>query len=168
MDIVPTILAAVDAAEPWHPLDGVDLSPFVRGSEEGPPHDALFWRRWADPPNLPHLAVKRADGWKLYKHRKQFAELYHIPSDPGEEVNFLANGWECDPRARSLATALLDDWNEWHAGTQPNQTTHGQYWAAVEDRGSLSAQPWLVWTRLRDIDPHQLAAEDALPECRSG
>ena len=57
---MPTLAAAAGAALPEKPLDGVDLLPYLRGEQAGPPHETLFWRAG------PNRAVRRGD-WKLWQ-----------------------------------------------------------------------------------------------------
>ena len=60
LDLLPTFAAAAGAPQPEKPLDGVDLLPYVRGEQAGPPHEALFWRAG------PNRAVRRGH-WKLWE-----------------------------------------------------------------------------------------------------
>ena len=60
LDLLPTFAAAAGAPLPEKPLDGVDLLPYVRGEQAGPPHEVLFWRAG------PNRAVRRGD-WKLWE-----------------------------------------------------------------------------------------------------
>ena len=60
LDLLPTFAAAAGASLPEKPLDGVDLLPYVRGEQTGPPHEMLFWRAG------PNRAVRRGD-WKLWE-----------------------------------------------------------------------------------------------------
>ena len=118
LDISATVLKLADATseDPNRPIDGVDLDPFLRGAEEGPPHQALFWRHWRSG----GYAVRSGDD-KLIKDRRGLGGipktiqdtgesplLFNLMSDLSESQDLLAD----DPQtARELASL----WNEWNA-----------------------------------------------------
>ena len=118
LDISSTVLKLADATseDPNRPIDGVDLDPFLRGAEEGPPHQALFWRHWRSG----GYAVRSGDD-KLIKDRRGLGGipktiqdtgesplLFNLMSDLSESQDLLAD----DPQtARELASL----WNEWNA-----------------------------------------------------
>lgn len=84
-DVFSTVAAAAGVAVPAdRVIDGVDLLPFVNGSRNGPPHEALFWR------SGPYRAVREGP-WKL-----QITELprqdwlFNLRDDPGEKNNLAA------------------------------------------------------------------------------
>jgi arylsulfatase A-like enzyme len=60
LDIVPTALAAAGATHAEVALDGVDVSPYLSGEIEAPPHEQLFWRVG------PNVAVREGN-WKLWR-----------------------------------------------------------------------------------------------------
>ncbi len=114
LDILPTALAAAGvAAKPEWKLDGVNLLPFLKGENNGAPHDALFWRFGAQ------MAVRMGD-WKLVKGpgggagieeaaRATLvgAELYNLKDDIGEKTNLASGNPE---KVRELAAA----WTKWN------------------------------------------------------
>ena len=118
LDISATVLKLADATseDPNRPIDGVNLDPFLRGAEEGPPHQALFWRHWRSG----GYAVRSGDD-KLIKDRRGLGGipktiqdtgesplLFNLMSDLSESQDLLAD----DPQtARELASL----WNEWNA-----------------------------------------------------
>lgn len=82
MDLFSTVAAAAGAALPAdRPIDGVDLMPYLSGSNPGQPHDALFFR------SGPYQVVI-AGGWKLQvtEHPKK-NWLYKLDDDPTEQNN---------------------------------------------------------------------------------
>ena len=108
LDIAATALAlAGSAVDSDRPLDGVNLDPFVRGSETGSPHKALFWRQSAWDPNRTTLAV-RSDRTKLVKDNSdEEMQLFNLAEDPGETTNLLDGNTEA-------ATRLVELWNAWN------------------------------------------------------
>jgi arylsulfatase A-like enzyme len=79
-------------------IDGVDLIPFAAGDPAGAPHQALFWR------SGPYRAVRAGD-WKLQVSQHPPKRwLFHLASDPTEQVNLA----EREPRRVAALTALLD------------------------------------------------------------
>ncbi len=64
LDILPTALAATrrPVPKPDH-CNGVDLMPYLKGQNESPPHEKLFWRFG------PQKAVRRGS-WKLVDWRE--------------------------------------------------------------------------------------------------
>ncbi len=89
VDLAPTILGLFGVPTPEN-LAGRDLGPVLRG-DEVPADEALYlteatWEvKWG----------VRTDEWKLIKvldpgvHGMKADELYHLPSDPGEETNVV-------------------------------------------------------------------------------
>ena len=95
LDLFPTIChAAGIKLPPEISLDGVDLTPFIKGTVSGSPHDTLFWS------NGPNCAVRHRD-WKLVKSYDSIW-LFNLASDIGESKNLAKSEVE------SLATELLE------------------------------------------------------------
>ena len=114
LDVGATALALAGAEQdPQRPLDGVDLTPYVRGEREDRPHEAVFWRQWNIQHGLITYAVRSGD-MKLVKDELDgVAALYDLATDPGETRDLAA---ERPEDARRLA--LL--WNDWTAGVPGN------------------------------------------------
>jgi arylsulfatase A-like enzyme len=79
LDLMPTFLAAAGVQiDPAWNLDGVNLLPFLEGTNDQPPHEFLFWRfgeQWA---------VRKGD-WKLVKaDDRRRPKLYNLRADIGE------------------------------------------------------------------------------------
>ncbi len=103
LDILPTILAAVGAkTQPAKTLDGVDLVPYLTGTNSEIPHDKLFWRfgqQWA----------VRSGDWKLVNARggSGSAELYDLAADIGESKDLAKEKPEIVEKLRAEYAA----WN---------------------------------------------------------
>lgn len=79
LDVVPTVVAAtggqlLDQAD----LDGVNLLPYLTGTKQERPHEALYWRFG------PQSAVRQGD-WKLVQERQGTSALYNLATDVGEK-----------------------------------------------------------------------------------
>ncbi|NJB85965.1 arylsulfatase A-like enzyme [Lewinella marina] len=84
LDLLPTFFAAAGGrADTLSDIDGVNLLPYLSGSQSGRPHQQLFWKRDV------RAAVRDGD-WKLLRYADRPAELYYLPEDVGENNN-LAN-----------------------------------------------------------------------------
>jgi arylsulfatase A-like enzyme len=83
LDIFPTAVAATGGQVPAdHPVDGVNLLPFLKGEKQAPPHDVLLWRFGAQ-------SAVRKGNWKLVQ-RGGSAELYDLAADLGEKTDLAA------------------------------------------------------------------------------
>lgn len=80
-DYLPTVLAAAGLDAPAdRPLDGTDLLPLAKGEriERAAGFGFTFTGQWA----------WMSDEWKVIKPKKgRDWELYHLPTDPGEQKN---------------------------------------------------------------------------------
>ena len=114
MDVGATALALAGAEQDARrPLDGVDLTPYVRGEREGAPHKALFWRQWSIEHEIITYAVRSGDMKLVKDELRGEAALYDLANDPGETRDLTG---EQPDEARRLA--LL--WNDWTAGNPGN------------------------------------------------
>lgn len=104
LDVFPTALAAAratrDPALP--PLDGIDLRPFLDGTNPRAPHDRLFWRMDGGDA----FAVREGD-WKWLRTYQNAPQLYDLARDPGERTDVAAR--HPDVAARLAAAAA--EWN---------------------------------------------------------
>ena len=107
LDIAATVLDLANAtvADTTRPIDGVNLDPYLRGEQLGPPHEALFWRK-ADIGNK--VQAIRFGDVKLVQTGSATPELFNLATDIGEEDDLFAEERET---ARTLA-ALWNTWNE--------------------------------------------------------
>ena len=84
MDLLPTFYAAGGGdVKDLEKVDGVNLIPFVNGSNETRPHKYLFWKKEA-------RAVCRDNDWKLIRFADRPAELYDLSKDITEQNNLAS------------------------------------------------------------------------------
>ncbi|MBT5813368.1 MAG: sulfatase-like hydrolase/transferase [Opitutales bacterium] len=84
-------------------LEGVNLMPYLDGSNASDPHEALFWRM----ENGKDYAV-RSGPWKMTKARDQKGvQLYNVEEDIGESRDLAS----LRPEVMSRLTALYGSWN---------------------------------------------------------
>ncbi len=119
LDVLPTVLSAagVTPGKDWG-LDGVDLLPYLTGSNDKAPHDTLYWRLGGQ------AAIRRGD-WKLvrYDAAVDTGERSGPRSAPKLSPFRLYNLAEDVGEARDLSAAhpervkeLLAAWETWSAG----------------------------------------------------
>ncbi len=81
LDLLPTFVqAAGGSAAEIKDLDGVDLLPFLTGTNPAIPHQTLYWKKEC-------RGTIRDGDWKLMRFPDRPAELYNIAEDPSEENN---------------------------------------------------------------------------------
>ena len=113
-DFFPSILemANVDSGEIPQTLDGTSFVPLLKNhslkSEERP----LYWHypnAWGPSgPGIGSYSAIREGPWKLiYFHENQNLELYHLPSDIGEQKNLVKKNTEETLRLAKTLTAHL-------------------------------------------------------------
>ena len=114
LDILPTALAAAGVSAMPADFDGVNLLPFLTGSANAMPHDALYWRFGG------MMAIRKGD-WKLVKTREgplvdvdpsvlndlSEAGLYNLADDIGETRNRVAD-------RPDKVKELGDLWQRWN------------------------------------------------------
>ncbi len=85
-DIFHTIAAAATANIPTdRKLDGVDFLPFVNGTNQGIPHETLFWKQG-------HNQTILHKGWKLIRTDKPDKKwLFNLNEDPTEKTNLASS-----------------------------------------------------------------------------
>ena len=85
LDAFTTALAAAGIAVPaGSEIDGVNLIPYLDGTNASPPHGALFWR-YGEP-----SAVRKGD-WKLLSSGTGPAQLFDLMSDIGETTDLASS-----------------------------------------------------------------------------
>lgn len=84
LDYVPTFIKAAggDPAA-FDVLDGVDMVPYLQGKNNARPHQSLYWK-------MEGRGAIRDGDWKLMRFPDRPAELYYLPSDPGEQHDLAA------------------------------------------------------------------------------
>lgn len=94
MDWTATLLAAAGAApDPAYPLDGLDLTPVLRGAR-APFERTLFWRHAAQ-------AAVRVGDWKYLKVDAETERLYDLAADEREQADFSTTRPEIFDRLRA-------------------------------------------------------------------
>lgn len=125
LDIFGTLAQELHMSiSPKHPLDGVDLLPYLSGEKKGDPHPVLYWRKWDQGQ---HAMVV---GDVKYIVTPDGKSAYNLRADIGETN---------DVAAKNAATTakfdlLYDNWNSQMAprpafpglGTWPNPPGGGQ------------------------------------------
>jgi arylsulfatase A-like enzyme len=102
LDILPTaVTAAGGSLAGDHPLDGVDLVPYLTGHNSKPPHDALYWRFGAQ------WAIRQGD-FKLLHPPQSAVRLFNLAEDVGEQHDLAG---EKPQLVKELETA----WNDWNS-----------------------------------------------------
>jgi arylsulfatase A-like enzyme len=123
LDIQPTALAAAGIVDKEAKFDGVDLLPFLNGTNKGAPHETLYWRFGQQ------MAVRHGD-WKLVKYDPMIdgkneygpAKLYNLATDPGEQTDVTAQ----HPDTSKQLQTRWDTWNNelvpplWGSGKKGN------------------------------------------------
>jgi len=126
LDLFPTFLAAADLEDvSQYKLDGVNLLPYLDGTNAGTPHEYLFWR------SGPNLAVRHGE-WKLLLVGSEMTRLYNADKDPSESEDMSTKRPElvkqmkqahdrwakemAPPResSRKVRTNYNDDEIDWH------------------------------------------------------
>lgn len=104
MDLYPTFLALAGVAPlPAQPPDGVSLVPLLERPGAALDRETLYWHLPHYHHSTPASAIRRGD-WKLIEFFETgAAELYHLGSDLGEQVDLATR----EPaRVRELRAAL--------------------------------------------------------------
>jgi arylsulfatase A-like enzyme len=105
LDIVPTAVAAAgQAVTSDHPVDGVDLLPYLKGQKTDRPHETLYWRfgeQWA---------IRHGD-MKLLKPADGGVGLFDLAQDVGEHRDLSAE-------KPDVAKKLEQQWRQWDAELQ--------------------------------------------------
>ncbi len=87
-DLLPTFYAAGGGdVKDLDEVDGVNLIPFVDGSNKSRPHEYLFWKKDV-------RAVCRNNDWKLIRYADRPAELYDLSKDLTEQNNLASQETE--------------------------------------------------------------------------
>lgn len=137
LDILPTAAAGANLAG-WekHPVDGVNLLPYLTGEREGGPERPIFWRQG-------YYQAVLSDGWKMQvSERPEKVWLYHLAEDPTEQVNLA----EARPEKVAELQALLDGFNA--EQMDPLWPSTVQLPILIDKTGAEEAQPgdeYIYW-----------------------
>jgi arylsulfatase A-like enzyme len=103
VDIMPTILDFLDL--PYEgPMQGISLRPLIEGTAGESRHTV-----WAELNMENHIQAILGDDHRLLRDmRNSTWELYHLPSDPGEQTNLYEQ-----PSAKGVRLALRAEWERW-------------------------------------------------------
>ena len=83
LDMYATVLAQLkQSVKTKHPLDGVNLVPYLTGKKTGAPHETLFWRHY----DMKSYAALSADGKKLWM-KGDSTVLYDLGTNSREAKN---------------------------------------------------------------------------------
>lgn len=82
-------------------LDGVNLIPFLKGENNAPPHDALYWRFWTQ------AAIREGD-WKYLSLGKDTEFLFNLTRDEHETKNLITS----DPDRAAAMRKKLETWTQ--------------------------------------------------------
>jgi arylsulfatase A-like enzyme len=86
LDIFATVAANIEGLTATkNKLDGVDLLPYLKGTNNGSPHEYLFWRQY----DQKNYAVVHASGYKELILRDSVVHMYNLKTDIGEQKNVL-------------------------------------------------------------------------------
>lgn len=103
VDIMPTILNYCDL--PYEgPMQGVSMRTLIEGVKGGSRNTV-----WAELKMENHIQAAIGSEWRLFRNvRSDTWELYHVPSDPGEQANLYDQ-----PSARDMRLAMTAEWERW-------------------------------------------------------
>ena len=99
LDILPTCLAAAGVPAPAG-LDGVDLTPFLRGEKPEAPHDHLYF-------SIAKQAAVRAGKWKYVRDQQGGQHLFDVEADVSESKDLAA----AEPARLKELAARWEAWN---------------------------------------------------------
>jgi len=101
LDILPTsVVAAGDTIDPAWKLDGVNLMPFLNGTDKGHPHETLYWRIGA------RQAIRHGN-WKMIHERGlKRPALFDLSQDIGERTDLAGK----NPEKLAELTTLYERW----------------------------------------------------------
>jgi arylsulfatase A-like enzyme len=103
LDILPTVLTAAGVKiDPAWKLDGVDLIPYLTGTDDGKPHETFYWRFGQQ------MAIRHGDHKLVIGNGGSGKpELYNLVKDIGETKDLAA----AKPEKAAELQKLWDAWN---------------------------------------------------------
>lgn len=134
VDFFPTLLEMAGMTPP-RPVDGVSLTPLLRG-REAPARDAIYWHypHYSNQGGVPGGAIRMGD-WKLIEfYEDGRLELFNLKDDPGEAVNLVRKNAQ---KAREMHTKLRN-WRTETNALMPDPNPN--YDPATADQGLTGAE----------------------------
>lgn len=103
LDIFGSIVANVQKSHATkNELDGVNLIPFLNGSQKGAPHEYLFWRQF----DQKNSAVLHQSGLKQFVLKDSAVFIYNLANDIREQTNLI----DKEPNKASLLEQQRKNW----------------------------------------------------------
>jgi arylsulfatase A-like enzyme len=101
LDILPTSVVAAGATiDPLWKLDGVNLIPFLNGTDNGHPHETLYWR-------IGERQAIRHGNWKMIHDRAlKRSALFDLSKDIGESTDLAGK----NPKKLAELKSLYERW----------------------------------------------------------
>jgi arylsulfatase A-like enzyme len=122
MDVFPTSLAAAGVSpDSSTAIDGVNLLPFVQGTDTASPHEKLCWlvgdnKQWRIPGRDTNLARKligiREGNFKLVQLGGEPPQLFDLSNDPGESTDLSS-------QTPHRVAAMKADFDQWRLQMKP-------------------------------------------------
>ncbi len=100
LDVFPTVMALTGAKPPLE-LDGVNLTPYLKGEKKEPSHDALFFA-------MDGNGAVRQNQWKLVRTADGISHLFDLEKDVEEKTDLAG------PEAERVKD-LQAKWQAWNA-----------------------------------------------------
>ena len=102
LDILATIAGITKAPVSGdRPLDGVNLIPFLTGTDQGAPHDILYLRKWDEK----KYSIRKGE-YKLVVQNQQAPQLFNLDKDVSEMNNIIRQ----NPEIAEELEKLLREW----------------------------------------------------------
>lgn len=105
-----------------HEMEGVNLMPFLKGTQSSAPHDALFWRF------LGKWSILTSTGYKHVNNPgSRHAELFNLNDDIGEKTDRVSTHPE-------LAQEMKATWDQWDMdNVEMRNPVYAKYYRARDD-----------------------------------
>ena len=95
LDIFATSIALAGVSpDPERPIDGVDLMPYLTGSEPGNPHDCLFWRKFDQQKHAVRKDSIKLKDWELFNLYQDLSETTDLSDEKPQVRDELQNKQE--------------------------------------------------------------------------
>lgn len=109
LDIFATVVANIDGvSKPKNLLDGVNLLPYLKGTNKEAPHEYLFWRNF----DQKNYAVLHQSGLKEVILKDTNLSIYNLKKDIGEKENVINQNGQ-------MLLQMEQQRKKWEANTIP-------------------------------------------------